>query len=48
LRERPTPEAVTTALGRSGGNIARAAAMLGITRPTLYDLLTRLRIEVER
>jgi two-component system, NtrC family, response regulator len=47
-RERAEREAVTTALGRSGGNIARAAAMLGITRPTLYDLLARLRIEVER
>ncbi|TWI68999.1 two-component system NtrC family response regulator [Pseudoduganella lurida] len=27
------------ALGRSGGNIAKAAEMLGISRPTLYDLM---------
>ena len=33
--------AVTKVLGRVGGNIAEAAQLLGISRPTLYDLIKR-------
>lgn len=37
--------AVQRALAVSDGNLARAADLLGITRPTLYDLMERLGIE---
>jgi two-component system NtrC family response regulator len=29
------------ALGRVNGNLTRAAEMLGVSRPTLYDLMHR-------
>ena len=34
--------AVVTALGRANGNVVRAAEILGVSRPTLYDLMHRL------
>jgi two-component system NtrC family response regulator len=37
--------AVEQALAVSSGNLSRAAQHLGITRPTLYDLLGRLKVE---
>jgi two-component system NtrC family response regulator len=40
-REEAEREAVTRALTRVGGNIAKAAELLGISRPTLYDLMGR-------
>jgi two-component system NtrC family response regulator len=33
---------VVAAMGRSNGNIAKAAELLGVSRPTLYDLMNRL------
>ena len=34
-------QAVVRAMGRADGNIAKAADMLGVTRPTLYSLLDK-------
>ena len=41
IRDRVEREAVVRALGRSNGNVTRAAEMLGISRPTLYDLMAK-------
>jgi two-component system, NtrC family, response regulator len=43
-REVAERDAVVRAMARTDGNIARAADLLGISRPTLYDLLNRLGI----
>jgi two-component system NtrC family response regulator len=32
----------------SNGNMAKAAELLGVSRPTLYDLISRLAIRVDR
>jgi len=40
-RDRAEHEAVVRALGRSNGNITRAAELLGVSRPTLYDLMAK-------
>jgi len=42
VRARAERQAVQQALALSGGNISRAADLLGITRPTLYDLMNKL------
>jgi two-component system NtrC family response regulator len=44
-REEAERKAVLQALGRSDGNIARAAEALGVSRPTLYDLMHRFGIK---
>jgi two-component system NtrC family response regulator len=44
VREDSERQAVLTALGRSDGNIAKASELLGVSRPTLYDLMKRLNI----
>jgi two-component system NtrC family response regulator len=45
-------EAETRAIGRAlvyaSGNISQAAKLLGITRPTLYDLIDKYGIEIDR
>ncbi|MEO7245742.1 MAG: sigma 54-interacting transcriptional regulator, partial [Rubrivivax sp.] len=45
VRERAERETIVTALARANGNILRAAEMLGVSRPTLYDLMHRLAIK---
>ena len=41
-REAAERRAVVTAMARTNSNIQRAAEMLGVSRPTLYDLMARL------
>ncbi len=45
VRDEAEHRALVKALARSDGNIARAAEMLGVSRPTLYDLMSRLGIK---
>ena len=40
-REDAEKRVIITALGRADGNVLRAAEMLGVSRPTLYDLMHR-------
>ena len=40
-REKVERDMVLMALNREGGNIAKASEMLGVSRPTFYDLLRR-------
>jgi len=42
IRDAAERNAVVTALGRANGNLVRAAEILGVSRPTLYDLMHRL------
>ena len=45
IREAAEREAIVTALARCNGNIVKASEMLGVSRPTLYDLMHRLAIK---
>jgi two-component system, NtrC family, response regulator len=42
MRDDAERRAVITVLGRVNGNIVKAAEILGVSRPTLYDLMHRL------
>jgi two-component system NtrC family response regulator len=44
IRNQAESHAIRQALIRSAGNISRTAELLGITRPTLYDLLAKYEI----
>ena len=44
VRQRAESAAVQRALAITGGNISKAAELLGVTRPTLYDLMERTAI----
>ena len=39
VRQKAESQAIRDALARTAGNISKAAELLGITRPTLYDLM---------
>ena len=43
-RDEAERAAVLRAMAHTNGNIARAAEILGISRPTLYDLLNRFNL----
>ena len=42
IRDTAEKNAIVAALGRVNGNMVKAAELLGISRPTLYDLMHRL------
>lgn len=44
-REAAERATVVTALARTNGNLAKAAELLGVSRPTLYDLMRRLALQ---
>ena len=41
VRQRAERDAVKRAMAITGGNISRAAELLGVTRPTFYDIIER-------
>ncbi|MCY7317019.1 MAG: PEP-CTERM-box response regulator transcription factor [Rubrivivax sp.] len=45
VRDAAERQAITQALARSNGNIVKASEILGVSRPTLYDLMRRLAIK---
>ena len=45
IRDNAERGAVIAALGRVNGNMVKAAELLGVSRPTLYDLIHRLGIK---
>ncbi len=45
VREAAERQAIVAALARTNGNIVKASEMLGISRPTLYDLMRKLSIK---
>jgi two-component system NtrC family response regulator len=47
VRQAAETQAIRQALVRAGGNISRTAELLGITRPTLYDLMGKYGIRAE-
>lgn len=42
IRDNAERQAIISALGRVNGNMVKAAELLGVSRPTLYDLMHRL------
>jgi two-component system, NtrC family, response regulator len=46
-RARAEKEVVQLALAQAGSNLTKAAKLLGVSRPTLYDLMQRHQVEVD-
>jgi two-component system NtrC family response regulator len=47
VRQHAETHAIREALARAGGNISRTAEFLGVTRPTLYDLMAKYAISTD-
>ena len=45
IRDNAERNAIIAALGRANANVAKAAELLGVSRPTLYDLMHRLNVK---
>nr|WP_090334399.1 PEP-CTERM-box response regulator transcription factor [Nitrosomonas sp. Nm51] len=45
IREQEECKALVKALARADGNVAQAAKLLGVSRPTIYDLMSRCGIK---
>jgi len=45
VRDKAEKKAVISALGRVNGNMVKTAELLGASRPTLYDLMSRLNLK---
>ncbi|MGE0622581.1 MAG: PEP-CTERM-box response regulator transcription factor [Pseudomonadales bacterium] len=48
VRAAAESQAIVQALGRAAGNLSRAARLLGVSRPTLYNLLQKYGLEVDK
>jgi two-component system NtrC family response regulator len=48
VREEAERRAIVRSLSRSDGNLVKAAELLGVSRPTLYDLLNRYGLKAAR
>lgn len=46
VRENAEREVIVRALTNTGGKVAPAAELLGVSRPTLYDLIQKLNIQI--
>ena len=46
VREKVERQAILRALSHTSGKVAPAAELLGVSRPTLYDLIKKLNISV--
>jgi two-component system, NtrC family, response regulator len=47
VRDDAEKRALLQALAAADGNVTRAAALLGVSRPTVYDLIGRHEIKME-
>ena len=47
VRQQAESKAIRVALMKNFGNISRSAEQLGVTRPTLYDLLNKYGLSAE-
>jgi two-component system NtrC family response regulator len=47
-RRRAEKSAIELALSHASGNISKTASLLGISRPTLYDLIEEIGLELPR
>jgi two-component system NtrC family response regulator len=47
VRDEAERRAVVRVLARTNGNVARAADILGVSRPSLYDLMNRFGLKKE-
>jgi len=48
IRAKAERQAIISALAASGENLSRAADLLGVSRPTLYDLMAKLDIRMDK